>query len=75
MKLQRYELIKYETDEYEAGLAPSPQGPVIYHSEALDWFESIIGVPIPYYFDRQEQHGMLAERARLRALIAAERGK
>lgn len=70
MKLQRY-----ETDEYEAGLAPSPQGPVIYHSEALDWFESLIDGTAPRHIDRRVYNIVDEERARLRALIAAERGK
>lgn len=48
---------------------------VITESEALDWFESLLDRPIPDHYDWSEREIVTNERTRLRALIAAERGK
>lgn len=71
MKLQRYEI-----DMFERGLTPDDNGFLVYHSEALDWFESLLA-PIPSCIKYSEVESVDINQylESLRALIAVERGK
>lgn len=74
MKLQRYDLL----GEYEVEMLPYDAGDYVKLSEALDWFESLLEpIRVPCATLPIELHALAVneERARLRALIAAERGK
>lgn len=76
MKLQRYELgLFWDGNENIPALLCEPDGECVKHSEALDWFESLLDRPIPDHYDWSERETVTTERDRLRAILAAERNK
>lgn len=65
MKLQRYDGHMYQD---------SPAGSYVDFDDAMDWFLSLLDRPITDHYDWSEREIVTTERARLRAILAAERG-
>lgn len=58
---------------HEIIMAHAVDGEYVKLSEALDWFAGLLDTPHAYHREGIVRNAVIAERARLRALIEAER--